>query len=69
MLLGAEFLAPFAMLDQFLGIFQSSQPEEAMVESFGDKGSGGRMAATLALVYIFEDCLALLLFYEVGRPQ
>ena len=60
MLLGAELLTPFAMLDQFLGIFQSSQPEEAMVESFGDKGSGGRVVAALALVDIFEDCLAFI---------
>ena len=31
-----------------------------MAESFGDKGSGGRVVAALALVDIFEDFLALL---------
>ena len=36
-LLGAEKLAPFAVFDQFFGIFQSSRPEETMAESFGDK--------------------------------
>ena len=60
MLLGAEFLTPFAMLDQLLGIFQSSRLEETMVESFGDKGSGGCVMAALALMDVFEDCLTLL---------
>ena len=35
MLLGAEFLAPLAFLDQILGVIQSSWPEETMAESFG----------------------------------
>ena len=60
MLLGDEFLAPLAMLDQILGVLQSSRPEETMAESFGDKGSGGCVVAALALVDIFEDCLAFL---------
>ena len=34
-----------------------------MVEGFGDKASGGHMVATLALVDIFENCLALLWLY------
>ena len=63
MLLGAELLTPFAMLDQLLGVLQSSRPKETMAESFGDKGSGGRVVAALALVDIFEDCLAFLWFY------
>ena len=63
MLLGAEFLAPLAMLDQFLGVFQRSWPKETVAESLGNKGSGGRVVAALALVDIFEDCLALLWFY------
>ena len=63
MLLGAELLTPFAMLDQLLSIFQSSRPEETMAESFIDKGSGGRVVAALALVDILENCLALLWFY------
>ena len=63
MLLGAELLTPFAMLDQLLGVLQSSRPEETMAESFGDKRSGSRVVAAFVLVYIFEDCLALLWFY------
>ena len=63
MLHGAEQLAPFTLLDQFLGGVQSSRPEESMAESFGDKGSGGCVVATLALVDIFEDCLAFLWFH------
>ena len=63
MLLGAELLTPFAMLDQLLGVLQSSRPEETMAESFGDKRSGSHVVAALALVDIFEDCLALLYFY------
>ena len=63
MLLGAELLTSFAMLDQLLGVLQSSRPEEPMAESFGNKRSRGRVVATLALVDIFEDCLALLSFY------
>ena len=54
---------PFAMLDQLLGVFQSSQSEETMAKGFGDKVSGGRVVAALASVDIFEDCLALLWFY------
>ena len=53
MLLGAEFLAPLAMLDQILGVLQSSRPEETMAESFGNKGSGGRVVATLAFWWIY----------------
>ena len=34
-----------------------------MAESFGDKRSGSRVVATLALVDIFEDCLILLWLY------
>ena len=34
-----------------------------MVESFGDECSRSRMVATLALMDVFEDCLALLLFH------
>ena len=60
MLLGTKFLTPFAILDQLLGVLQSSPPEEIMAEGFGDKRSGSRVVATLALVDIFEDCLALL---------
>ena len=60
MLLGAELLKTFAMLDQFLGVFQRSRPKETMAESLGNKGSGGRVVAALALVDIFEDCLAFL---------
>ena len=63
MLLGAEFLASLALLDQVLGVFQSRRLEETMAERFGDKGSGGRVLATLALVDIFENCLALLWLY------
>ena len=63
MLLGAEFLAPIAFLDQILGVFQSSRLEETMAESFGDKGSGGRVVAALSLVDMFEDCLDFLWFY------
>ena len=51
------------MFDQVLVVFQRSRPEKTMAESFGDKGSGGRVVAALALVDIFEDCLALLWFY------
>ena len=36
-LLGADFLAPLAMLEQVLGVFQSSRPEETMAESLGNK--------------------------------
>ena len=60
MLLGAEFLAPLAFLDQILAVLQSSQIEEAVAEGFGDKGSGGRVVAALALVDVSEDCFALL---------
>ena len=63
MLLGAEFLAPLAMLDQMLGVLQSSRPEETMAESIGDKGSGGRVVAALTLVDVFEDCFAPLWLY------
>ena len=63
MLLGAELLAPFGMLDQMLGVFQSSRLEETMAKSFGDKGSGGHVVAALALVDIFGDCLALVSLY------
>ena len=34
-----------------------------MVESFGDERSGRCVVAALALVDVFEDCLALLWFY------
>ena len=59
MVLGAELLAPFALLDQLFGIVQSSRPEEAMVESFGQEGPGGGMVATFALMDISEDLHAL----------
>lgn len=51
-LLGAEALASLALADQLLGVVQSSQPKEAMAESFGDKGFGGSMVATFALMDI-----------------
>src|SRR5215216_3864950 len=63
MLLGTEFLASLAMLDQVLGGLESSRPEETMVESFGDKGSGGRVVSALALVYVLEDRQAFLGFH------
>ena len=65
MLLGAEFFTRFAMLDQLLGILQSSQLEETMAEGIGDKRSGSYVVAALALVDIIQDCLALIWFYIV----
>ena len=57
-LLGAEKLALLTVFDQLFGAFQSSQPEETMMESFGDKESGGRVVAALALMNVPEDCSA-----------
>ena len=37
--LGAELLAPFAFLDQLLGLFQGSRPEETVPKGFGDECS------------------------------
>ena len=62
-LLGAELLAPFALLDQLFGVVQSSRPEEAMAESFGYEGPGGGMVAAFALMDIPEDFHALLWFH------
>ena len=42
---------------------QSSRPEETMVESFGNEGSGGGMVATFALMNVSEDRDALLRLY------
>ena len=69
MLLRAELLTPFAMLDQILGVLQSSRPQETMGKGFGHKGSGGRVVAALTLVDIFEDCLALLWFYAAQEDS
>ena len=63
MRLSVELLAPLAFLDQRLGVFKSSRPEEAMAESFGYEGPRGGMVATFALVYISEDLHAFLWFY------
>ena len=60
MWLGTKLLAPFALLDQFLGVFKSSRPEETMAEGFGDEGSRGSMVAKFTLVDIYEDNNALL---------
>lgn len=60
MLLGAELLAPFALLDQLFRIVQSSWPEEAMAKGFGYEGPGGGMVATFASMNILEDFHALL---------
>ena len=39
MWLGTKLLAPFSFLDQFIGVFKRSRPEEAMEEGFGNECS------------------------------
>jgi hypothetical protein len=59
-LLGAEDLAPLALLDQLLGVRQSSRLEETMAKSFSDEGSGGGMVTAFTLMDVPEDGNALL---------
>ena len=63
MLLGAEALAPTALPNQFLGVLQSSRPEETMTKSLGNEGSGSSMVATFTLMDVLEDGHALLRLY------